>query len=153
MNLSPHFTLAEYLTTGHNGVPNEPDTEAIRRMSIHAHAFMERDRSILGVPLRVNSGYRSAALNKAIGGASKSQHMAGEAADFVPVGVSAEDAMARLVQAGKDGLIVYDQLIIYASGFIHGSYAADRENRMQALRSTANGGSGGPYLPYTGKTP
>jgi hypothetical protein len=79
--------------------------------------------------------------------------MAGEAADFVPVGVSAEDAMARLVQAGKDGLIVYDQLIIYASGFIHGSYAADRENRMQALRSASNGGSGGPYLPYTGKTP
>lgn len=153
MNLSPHFTLAEYLTTGHKGVPNEPDTEAIRRMSIHAHVFMERARSILGVPLRVNSGYRSAALNKAIGGASKSQHMAGEAADFVPVGVSAEDAMARLVQAGKDGILVYDQLIIYASGFIHGSYAADRENRMQALRSTANGGSGGPYLPYTGKTP
>lgn len=39
-------------------------------------------RDACGHPLRVNSGYRSKALNKAIKGAANSQHTRGEAADI-----------------------------------------------------------------------
>ncbi|MBR1732407.1 MAG: hypothetical protein IJ729_01500 [Alloprevotella sp.] len=41
-------------------------------------------REAWGAPIIVVSGYRCAALNKAVGGVKNSQHMVGEAADILP---------------------------------------------------------------------
>ena len=106
-------------------------------------------RDLLGVPLRVNSGYRSAAVNRIIGGSKTSQHMQGLAADVVPVGMDAEEAMQMIaaeVRAGR--LPRLGQAIIYASGFIHLSLDAEKP-RQQLLRSASRGGSGGPYTAYS----
>ena len=101
---------------------------------------------LLGVPLRVTSGFRSSAVNQAIKGAAGSQHMRGEAADIVPVGMDVETAMGRIVAAR----LPVDQLIVYPrGGFLHVSHAAQRVQRNELLRSAAPGGSGGPYSRWT----
>ena len=141
MSLSPHFTLAELTRTG-TGIANEAAPSQVAALTSLCLHVLEPIRALLGVPLRVTSGFRSSAVNAAIKGAAGSQHLKGEAADIVPVGMDVETAMARIVAAR----IPVDQLIVYPRGrFIHVSYAAGKAQRRQLLRSDAAGGSGGPY--------
>jgi hypothetical protein len=81
-------------------------------------------RDVWGGPIFINSGYRCPELNKAVGGVPTSQHTKGQAADC---GCTDPLALARLVK--RMGL-VYDQMIVYPS-FVHLSYRADGENRME----------------------
>ena len=145
MNLSPHFTLRE-LTRTSTGLANEPKPSQVAALTSLCLHVLEPIRALLGVPLRITSGYRAPAVNAAIGGAKASQHMLGEAVDFAPVGMDVETAMARIAAAR----IPVDQVIVYPrGGFLHVSYAAQRVNRGELLRSAASGGSGGPYSRWT----
>ena len=148
MQLTPHFSLSE-LTRTSADVPNDPDLQALHHLADLCRDVLEPVRAALGVPLRVNSGYRSASVNRIIGGSRTSQHMQGQAADVVPVGLDAEEAMQKIaaeVRAGR--LPRLGQAIIYASGFLHLSIDVEKP-RQQLLRSASRGGSGGPYMPYT----
>ena len=148
MQLTPNFSLAELTRTG-SGHSNEPDEAGRKRLLLLCQEVLEPLRKLWGVPIRVNSGYRSPEVNKAIGGAKGSQHMSGEAADIVPVGISAEQAMYTLSLAVARGeLPTLGQAIVYASGFIHVSIDIAQKPRQQLLRSDAAGGSGGPYRAY-----
>jgi uncharacterized protein YcbK (DUF882 family) len=141
VNLSPHFTLAE-LTRTSTGLANEPTPSQVAALTSLCLHVLEPIRALLGVPIRITSGFRGSAVNAAIKGAAGSQHMRGEAADFRPVGIDVEAAMG-LIAAAR---LPVDQLIVYPrGGFIHVSYAAQRANRGELLRSAASGGSGGPY--------
>ncbi len=71
-------------------------------------------RNYFGVPVTVNSGYRCAAHNAAVGGASGSQHTLGKALDLVVQGVSVNDVAAYCETLGVPGIIRYDD-----SGFVH----------------------------------
>ena len=146
--LSPNFTLAE-LTRTSTGLANWPGPMESISLTYLCDRCLEPIRLIVGGPLRVNSGYRSKAVNERIGGADGSQHLLGEAADIVtPVPV--EDAMRRLADEVKRGRLTVDQLIVYPrGGFLHVSYTRFGTNRNQLLRSAAAGGSGGPYSPWT----
>jgi uncharacterized protein YcbK (DUF882 family) len=58
---------------------------------------MEEIRKMYGdKPLRINSWYRDPATNAAVGGASMSRHLSGDAVDFVVPGVRCSDVYARL---------------------------------------------------------
>lgn len=145
MSLSPHFSLAEFTRTS-TGLPNEPQPSHVAALTSLCLHVLEPIRALLGVPIRVTSGFRSSTVNAAIRGAAGSQHMLGEAADIVPVGMDVETAMGRIV-ASK---LPVDQLIVYPrGGFIHVSHAAQRVQRGELLRSAAPGGSGGPYSRWT----
>jgi uncharacterized protein YcbK (DUF882 family) len=145
LSLSPHFTLRE-LTRTSTGLPNDPSPSQVAALTSLCLHVLEPIRALLGVPLRITSGFRGAAVNAAIKGAAGSQHMRGEAADIVPVGVDVETAMG-LIAAAR---LPVDQLIVYPrGGFLHVSYAAQRVNRGELLRSAASGGSGGPYSRWT----
>lgn len=147
MQLSPHFSLAE-LTRTSTTLPNEPDEASRKRLKLLCDEVLEPLRALVG-PLRVNSGYRSLEVNRAIGGAAHSQHLRGEAADVVPLNLSAEQVMFILAQAIYRGEFpTLGQGIIYASGFIHLSIDLPIRPRRELLRSLADGGSGGPYVLY-----
>ena len=88
-------------------------------------------REKLGKPITVNSGYRCRHHNEAVGGAVKSQHMAGEAADIT----CSDNALLEKIirEQGR-----FDQLIIYPT-FLHVSYKRNGANRHQVLRKIENG--------------
>ena len=138
--LSPHFQLSELSPLCQ---PPEEAIESLRRLCLEV---LEPIRGVLQCPLRVTSGYRTTEHNRRVGGSPKSQHTKGEAADVVPLGMGAEEAMGRI--AGIIGTLPVGQVIIYQSGFLHISIDLDRPPRRQMLRSMASGGSGGPYVQW-----
>ena len=134
MLLSPHFSISE-LTRTDTGLPNTPEVEQGEDLVRLCDLVLEPMRALVG-PLRINSGYRSPAVNSAIGGAATSQHMRGQAADTVPLQLALEDAF----QAVKASDIPYDQLIIEPT-WIHISVAPlGKKPRRQTLRAHRAGG-------------
>jgi len=87
--LSEHFTLGEFTRSGsHPEVYNIPSHEAIanlKRLCVWLEELRRRYNDKYGVgeePIRINSGYRSPQLNRAIGGAANSNHLTGCAVDI-----------------------------------------------------------------------
>lgn len=82
MELSRNFTLQE-LTKTATGAPNTPGKAESEKLLYLASYILQPLRDRFG-SLRVTSAYRSAAVNSSVGGSSSSQHLSGEAADFMP---------------------------------------------------------------------
>ena len=85
MNLSEHFTLAELTKTNTKikNVPNEAQVENLKRLC----GWLEELRRRWNTPIIINSGYRSEAVNKAVGGAPNSNHSTGCAVDIHVTGM------------------------------------------------------------------
>jgi hypothetical protein len=85
MLLSDNLSLAEAISSAtalRKGIANKPTVTHLINLKEVANNIFQPCREHFGKPLRVTSGYRSEALNKAIGGSSKSQHSKGEALDM-----------------------------------------------------------------------
>tara|TARA_R100000231_G_C5311325_1_gene160504 strand:- start:303 stop:773 length:471 start_codon:yes stop_codon:yes gene_type:complete len=146
MNLSNNLSLAEVTksaTAKRKGISNEPNTEHLENLKAVAENIFQPIRDHFKVPIAVTSGYRSPALNQAIGGSTKSQHCKGEALDIdcdVFSGLSNREVFEFI----KDYL-EFDQLI-YEFGddkqpdWVHCSYKREGRNRGEVLRAVrANG--------------
>jgi hypothetical protein len=133
--LSPNFTLRELCTTN-QPVDNWPTEVTITsHLRVLCNEVLESIRDYVKRPIVIHSGYRNPALNSAIGGSTKSQHMQGEAADFHVPGIS-NLALAEWIDKNID----YDQLILENfivghpnSGWIHCSYSRRHPLRNQPL--------------------
>ena len=80
--LSEHFTLGEMTkSNSHPEIYNIPSHEAIANLT-NLCKWLEVLRLRAGTPIRINSGYRSPQLNKAIHGVAGSNHMTGCASDI-----------------------------------------------------------------------
>jgi hypothetical protein len=119
--------------------------------------FLDPLREALGRPIRVTSGYRSEAVNAAVGGSKNSRHKTGEAADF-KVGAPEQGQVAGTGHLTHDELLKkieelglgFDQLIFYApqrGGHAHVQICAGapQRHRNQVLWAPASGG----YEPYS----
>lgn len=131
MNLSEHFTLDEFCTSqtaARLGISNDPPIEVVATLKRTA-AGMERVRNVLNSnAIHINSGYRSLKVNAAIGSKSTSQHVTGEACDFIcPTWGTPEKIMRAIVESAID----YDQLILEYDAWVHISFSP--RNRRQAL--------------------
>ena len=92
MKLSEHFSLAELTktNTGIENVPNEAQVENLKRLCRWLERLRKRWNDKYGDgddPLIINSGYRSPAVNKAVGGAPTSNHLTGCAVDIRVAGL------------------------------------------------------------------
>lgn len=137
MKLSDNFYLSEFVKSElavRKGIDNSPSSEVTANLKLLAEEVLQPVRDHFNKPVTINSGYRSKALNEAIGGSSSSQHVKGEAADFEIIGMDNKD-LANWI---KDNL-EFDQLILefyededLNSGWVHCSYSASK-NRKSVL--------------------
>jgi len=96
MQLSKHFTLEE-LTTTSQSADNTPDTFALGKLRELA-IILDFIYDQIG-PFRVNSAYRSPAVNSIIGGSENSFHMRGMAADLRPLNTSAREFFLKIAKS------------------------------------------------------
>lgn len=85
VNLTAHFKLSEFTkssTATARHIDNTPTDEQVKNLKALCEKVLEPLRQHFNCPIIIASGYRSLALNKAVGGVSNSQHMTGEAADI-----------------------------------------------------------------------
>ena len=92
MRLSGHFSLRELTKTrtGIENVPNEAQVENLKRVCRWLEQLRRRWNNLYGEgddPIIINSGFRSAAVNKAVGGVPMSNHLTGCAVDIRCVGI------------------------------------------------------------------
>lgn len=139
MKLSEHFDLEEFTFSPvaiRLGIDNTPPLDAEEALDDLCYHTLEPIRQALDKPIHITSGYRNEALNKAIGGALRSQHCRGEAADFTVEGMSVDDVYQWI----KANPIVFDQLINEFDGsWVHISYS-HYKNRRQCLRAYKKNG-------------
>jgi hypothetical protein len=156
MNLSKHLELFEMTrseTAKRKGVSNEPTPQHIENMKVLAEKIFEPIRRHFNSPIYISSGYRSAALNKIVPGASKtSQHSKGEAMDIDMDNSGSKITNAEIFNWIKDNLN-FDQLIAEFKqgndlGWVHVSYNTDGPQRGQILIAT-KGVFGTKYSPYS----
>ena len=141
MNLSKNLTLAEVTkstTAKRLGIDNTPDewtTENLRQVALN---IFQPLREAFGCPIYVSSGYRSAELNTAIGGSTRSQHVEGRALDL-DADVYGGCTNSQIFNWIKENL-EFDQLIWEFGDddnpdWVHVSYVYDGINRKRCLKA------------------
>lgn len=115
MKLSEHFLLHEFACKD-----GSPTPEAVIPCLIELAQQLEPLRAHLGGrPVTITSGYRSPEYNRRVGGAPRSQHVNGRAADIRVSGVeppAVAAAIEELIRAGKmkqGGLGLYKAWVHY----------------------------------------
>jgi len=141
MNLSKNLTLAEVTkstTAKRLGIDNTPDewtTENLRQVALN---IFQPLREAFGCPIYVSSGYRSAELNTAIGGSTRSQHVEGRALDL-DADVYGGCTNSQIFNWIKEN-VEFDQLIWEFGDddnpdWVHVSYVYDGLNRKRCLKA------------------
>lgn len=114
--LAANVMLALNFSAGELGANDPAATDVIVANLRQVATWLQKARDVLGVPLRVTSGFRSWAHNTAIGGSPTSDHPNGLAADFEAVGMTPYDVYQHLQAAAASGLLPrFDQLIFYVA--------------------------------------
>ena len=129
MNLTPSFTLEELTHTDHrefDNVPNEDELANLYRLA----DFLEQVKALLGgKPIIVNSAFRSAEVNRAVGSSDKSQHRRGCAADIRVLGMTPDEVVKAIV--GSD--LPYDQVIREFDRWTHVSIANTDDSKPRSM--------------------
>lgn len=89
-----YFTIKELCkssTADRLKIKNEPTDEINHHLELLIDCLLDPIREAWGSPIIVTSGYRSAALNKAVGGSKTSVHNLGWAADIIPANGKMEE--------------------------------------------------------------
>ena len=155
MKLSEHLDLTEVTRSDsakRKGIDNTPTPEHLENFKKLAQNIFEPIRKHFGVPIHISSGYRSKALNTAIGGSLTSQHCSGEAIDIDMDG-SANGVTNKMVFEFIKANLNFDQLIWEfgtkdAPDWVHVSFETSGKQRKQILRAIKSGGKTA-YQPYS----
>ncbi len=146
MKLSKHFELEEFLVSEYatrNGIDNRPGPGIHIRLERLAES-LDQVRDLLGHPVIITSGYRSEALNRAIGGVKTSDHIKGLAADFI---CPRYGPPAMVCKAIRDSEIEFRQLINEFNKWTHIAIPLSPEDEGREVLSTFTPGVYVPGLP------
>ena len=140
MKISDNITYAEAIhsqTAKRRGIDNTPTAKQVEVMKLTAEKIFEPLRKFVGGPIKVNSFFRSAELNKAIGGSKTSQHCKGQAIDIDDVfGYKTNAEMYNWVKENLN----FDQMIWEFGtdmnpNWVHISYVSEEDNRNRCLKA------------------
>ena len=149
--LSEHFTVAEFTasrTALDRGIDNDLPIDLLANARATA-AMLERIRSHLSdlkgrtVPIIVTSGYRSQALNDAIGGSPRSDHLQALAADFRAPAFGSPLEVARALEGVTDEMGIGQLINEYpdrgGAGWVHVSIQLPARVQNRIITVTAAG--------------
>jgi|GEM_PF-2249979 hypothetical protein len=108
LQVAPNFTLGELATSGGQVQP-------YARISTKLVVNLQRLRDYVGEPVVVSSCYRSPERNKKVGGALKSRHMSGDAADIYVAGMSPHELSSTIEHLFGENI----GLSVYEDGHVH----------------------------------
>jgi hypothetical protein len=143
--ISKHISYKEgvYSRTAQRlGIDNNPSEYELTNMQVIAENIFEPLREWVNGPIAINSFYRSADLNKAIGGSSKSQHCQGRAMDIDDTfGHKTNAEMYYWIKNNLD----FDQMIWEFGdndnpNWVHMSYVSEDTNRNRCLKAYKENG-------------
>lgn len=128
-----YFKLEELTysqTAKAHSIANVPTAEAVKNLTRLVDEVLDPLRERWGVPIRVTSGYRSATLNRKVGGSSTSYHLRGMAADITSRCVFHNVALyTDLRIMHRAGLLPLTECYLKRQGFyIHVAYDPDNIN-------------------------
>lgn len=126
-----NFTIQELTastTAEAKKINNDPTPEAAENLKLLVDKVLDPLRDAYGKPIRVNSGYRSPALNAAVKGSKTSQHVKGQAADITG---GSKQENKKLFDLAQELNLPYCQLID-ERGFtwVHISYDKNNVKRQ-----------------------
>lgn len=140
-----YFTISEMIasdTAKAKGIDNSPTTEVRANLVALIETLLDPLREAWKSPIRVTSGYRCAALNKAVKGSSTSAHLYGCAADIVPLNGKIADFKEFCKNYFGSRRHLYDQVILEDNGkseWVHiGLKTADGRKRGQLMEYKNN---------------
>lgn len=132
--LSDHFSLAEMThsaTAARKGIANVAPPEIVDALILTADR-MEKVRALLGDnPITVLSGYRSPAVNKAVGGSNTSAHMTGHAVDFICPRFGTPAQVAAHLAKHLTG---FDQIIEEFGEWVHVGFGPGKRRELLTAR-------------------
>lgn len=126
-----YFSINELCKTTHKEIANIPNEEQKANLVLLVTCLLDPLREKYGKPIAVSSGFRSDKLNKAVGGASTSQHCKGQAVDLQCV-----DNMKLLhiiEELGNYDQLIYEYGTDTQPAWVHVSYSKGH-NRKEKLR-------------------
>lgn len=127
-----YFTITELCkssTATKRKIDNTPNQEIIDNLEQLVEHVLDPLREGYGKPIKVNSGYRCLALNKAVKGSKTSSHMKGLAADIT---VGSPTKNKQLFELAQELKLPFDQLIDESNfSWVHISYS--KKPRKQIL--------------------
>lgn len=152
MQLSKNLALAEVMrseTAKRRGISNMPTAAHIENFVKLAENVFQPVREHFGVPIHISSGYRSKALNTAVGGSLSSQHCTGEAIDIDMDGASITNK--QVFDFIREN-VNFDQMIAEFPingnpAWVHVSYESTGKQRKQILVAKKVG-SATKYISY-----
>lgn len=109
-----HFSFKELIVT-QTGMDNTPSCDSHLANLASLWNTLNYVRQEFGFPIIVNSAYRTEQVNKQVGGAKRSLHMQGRAADIRPKDPTKLDDLWKQLEKEKS---CYSELIKYPT-FIH----------------------------------
>ena len=129
MNLN--FKISELVHSDiavQNNINNMPDINSLDNLLELTFYCLQPIRDLIKKPMIITSGFRCSKVNFFAGGAINSQHLTGQAADFVIKGMTPKE----IIEIIKNSNIEYDQLIDEKT-WVHISFNKGN-NRKQILR-------------------
>ena len=143
--ISKHISYKEGIhsnTALRRNIDNTPNDEQLENMELIAEKIFEPLRVYVNGPIKINSFFRSAKLNTAIGGSKTSQHCKGQAMDIDDTFGKATNAeMYHFIKEHLD----FDQMIWEFGdddnpNWVHVSYVSPKKNRKKCLKAYKENG-------------
>jgi hypothetical protein len=135
-----HFSFEEFIlspTAIRHGIDNNPPNNVLPDI-LRTMNGLEKIRSVIGLPIRITSGYRCEALNRLVGSHKSSQHIQGRAADIISPRYGNAFQLAKAISEEMDSCGV-DKLILEFGRWVHVSFTAIPRKEIYTIRSVKEG--------------